>query len=103
MRNEAGKKKFTDGAVKLEKLINQMGFETIPEYEVGRYSIDIYLPEFNLGVEYDGPMHGLSRGKDKRRDKEIYDQSKIAIMRVRKITTDFNDALLEFIEEWSKK
>ena len=103
MRNSVGKKKFTDGAERLEKFINEMGFETIPEYTVGQYSIDIYLPEFNLGVEYDGPMHGMSKKRDQKRDKEILDEHGIAIMRVRQITPDLNDAILEFIQEWTKK
>ena len=50
------------------------------EYPVGRWSIDIWLPELELGVEIDGPQHKWSR--DYERDQKILQQFGIAIIRI---------------------
>ena len=84
--------------MQLQKILREMGFETILEYAVKDYSIDIYLPEFNLGIEYDGPMHSLSKKKDANRDYEIFIDTGIRLMRIKKIESDTKKAIMDFIE-----
>ena len=74
-------KRFTKGQLKLEKLLNTLGFQTVLEYEAGQYFIDIYIPEISLGVEFDGMGHFKRR--DVKRDKEILDNLGIKIIRIK--------------------
>jgi len=34
------------------------------EYGVAGYSVDLYLPEHHIGIEYDGPLHHLTHQED---------------------------------------
>jgi very-short-patch-repair endonuclease len=74
--------RFTKGQLALQKIIEkEIGLQTILEYEAGDYLIDIFCPECNVGFEFDGPFHGKRR--DSKRDKEILEQHKIFIFRVK--------------------
>jgi very-short-patch-repair endonuclease len=77
--------RFTKGQLQLEKIIKEVGLETILEYERGPYKIDIFCNEVNKGFEYDGIGHHKNR--DKKRDQYILDNFGIKIMRV----TDLKD------------
>lgn len=97
-RPKMTRKKFTNEQIKLQRILTEMGFETILEYVVGKYSIDIFCPELNLGFEYDGPMHSLSKKKDISRDSEIFVDYGIRIMRIWKMPSDIKETIMEFIE-----
>jgi very-short-patch-repair endonuclease len=92
------RKRYTNEQMRLQKILREMGFETILEYAVKDYSIDIYLPEFNLGIEYDGPMHSLSKKRDANRDYDIFMETGIRLMRIRKTDADTKKAIMNFIE-----
>ena len=68
----------TKGQLRLEKLLNQLGFETILEYRLGPYSVDIFLAEQGIAVEFDGPSHGLRKKKDAERDKELVETYRVS-------------------------
>ncbi len=50
------------------------------EYPVGPYSVDIWIPKSNLGVEIDGPQH--SAAKDMIRDAAIERETGMRIVRI---------------------
>lgn len=60
--------------------LSQAGISYMEEYPVGRWSLDVWLPEFRLGLEIDGPSH--SWVKDKERDEKILDTYGIPIIRI---------------------
>ena len=74
-------KRFTKGQLKLEKILNGIGFSTVLEYEVGNYSIDIFVPELNTGFEYDGAFH--FRKRDELRDKNLMHLYNIKVVRIK--------------------
>ena len=65
------------------------------EYGVDNYSLDIYLPEMNLGVEVDGPQH--NKKKDRARDEKIMDKWGIPVVRI-KVGTRKEEALEAILE-----
>jgi very-short-patch-repair endonuclease len=75
--------KFTAPQISLEKIIREIGLETELEYPVGKYSLDIYCPEINKAVEYDGWGHHKNR--DEKRDKEILEKFGISIFRIKNL------------------
>ena len=43
----------------------------IPQYQVGKYRIDIYIPEYNIAIEYDEKHHNYKTKEDFTRQKYI--------------------------------
>lgn len=90
------KKQFTAGQMALEKILNDMGLMTVLEYPVGPYTLDIYLPEVNKAVEFDGPMHNHKR--DARRDAWLLENKNIEVFRVSDIqASDLIENLTAFV------
>ena len=80
------KTRFTKPQLDLQKHIEkEIGLETILEYPADKFFLDIYCPEINCGVEYDGPFH--HKNKDIKRDAIILETCKIKIFRI----TDLKD------------
>lgn len=75
--------------MQLQKIIEDLGFETVLEKQFGRYIIDIYLESDNKGIEYDGVGHYKRR--DAKRDKYLKDNFGIDILRI----ADLDDPKLE--------
>ncbi len=65
------------------KWLDDFGVGYIEEYEVGQYSVDIYLPDTKIGVEIDGPHHAMTRRKDVIRDAEIERNTGMRIIRIK--------------------
>ena len=74
-------KQRTKLAQKVEKWLNELGFQTVMEYQVGKYFIDIFIPELPLYIEVDGFGHWKKR--DKKRDGEIYEMTEIKVLRLK--------------------
>lgn len=72
--------------------LTNAGISWMAEYPVGPWHLDIYLKEMNLGVEIDGPCHGLRRKKDQARDEEINETYGIPILRI-KVGTPKEEAM----------
>jgi len=60
--------------------ITALGIGTQLEYDVGKYSIDIYVPDLELGIEIDGPYH--LRKRDAKRDAYITENFGIEMWRI---------------------
>ena len=60
----------------------QKGMEQDVDVEepIGRFRIDIYLPEYHIGIEVDGPTH--SPRKDEERDGELWADYGLPILRL---------------------
>ena len=67
--------------------MNKLGFQTVLEYQVGEYFLDVFVGELNTAFEYDGPWHGLSKKHDIKRDEWLKQQG-ISVIRV-------NDEILD--------
>jgi len=74
------RKRFTDGQMQLQKIIEDLGFETILERKFGDYSVDIFLPEVNKAIEYDGIGHYKKR--DSKRDQILLEVYGIMVLRI---------------------
>ena len=75
---------------KVVEWISALGLLYVEEFPVGKWTLDIYLSEMNLGVEVDGPQH--NRKKDEIRDDKIWFEFGIHIVRI-KVGTRKADAL----------
>ena len=64
----------------LVKWLSELGISHMEEYPVGRWSLDVFLPELGCGVEVDGPAHNKS--KDAERDAQILEGFNIPIIRI---------------------
>jgi len=89
--------RFTKGQLQLEKIIKEIGLQTILEQEFGYYKVDIFCPEVNKGFEYDGIGHHKNR--DMKRDQWILDNFKVKIFRVTNLKDpDLIKEIKEFID-----
>ena len=67
----------------LVKWLSELGISHVEEYPVGRWSLDVFLPElgkYGCGVEVDGPAH--NKRKDAERDAQIFIGWGITIVRI---------------------
>lgn len=53
----------------VERILDTLGINYLSEEHFPPYTVDIYLTEWHLGLEIDGPFH--SKAKDETRDKFI--------------------------------
>ena len=60
--------------------IEELGIGTVTEQPFGNYSVDIFVPDLDLGVEVDGPYHLKKR--DRGRDEYINQVHGIDIWRI---------------------
>ena len=62
-----------------------------PQYPIGRYHVDFYLPELRIILEIDGDRHKYNKTKDSKRDATIKNlmNGQVDIIRIR---TDFLDS-----------
>ena len=74
-------KQFTQGEIRLNKILNELGYQTISQYQIGEYTLDIFCLELYLGFEFDGYGH-FSR-RDKKRDDIIYKETGIRVIRIK--------------------
>ncbi len=52
-------------------VLKEFGYDYIPNYAVGNYRVDFYIPELCVCFEVDGYMHKHSEVRDSERDTEI--------------------------------
>lgn len=67
-------------ARRVERLLDLMMVSYEPEMPFHPYHIDIYLTEWHIGVEIDGPFH--NKTADKRRDAELLERYGLPILRL---------------------
>ena len=49
----------------------EYGIEFIPNYQIGKYKADFYIPEFKVCLEVDGHLHKFKEEFDSKRDIDI--------------------------------
>ena len=74
-------KRFTGGQMKLEKILNDLGFSTVLELEIDNYRVDVFVPELKCCFEFDGKGYHMKR-HDRERDKQITEVSGFKVIRV---------------------
>lgn len=62
------------------KVLEQKGYELMEEVEFPPYRVDIYLPEYHVAIEVDGPQH--SEKEMKKRDERLYEDYNLIIYHV---------------------
>lgn len=86
---------------RIEKLLDEMGIAYFSEFHFPPYIVDIYLVEWHIAMEIDGPYH--SKGKDYTRDRYITEFYGVPIMRLNariwRGANKLKTLILEFIEE----
>ena len=86
-------------------LLKKLGYESEHEYEMfggdgffpSSQSVDFYLPEYNLAVEYDGPHHFYDTVRDPKRltlIKGIHNSSSVNAHTTRNVNTKLRDLFL---------
>ena len=59
----------------------------IMQYKVLNYRIDMYLPQYNIAIEYDEREHLYKKEKDAKRELEIKQILKCTFLRINEETT----------------
>lgn len=84
-----------------EKVLDKMGISYTSEFLVPPFAIDIFIPEYWVGAEIDGPFH--KRRRDEGRDEYLLTYYGIPIKRFNVIKglvkTKFIAGITEFLEE----
>lgn len=65
----------------VEKILDEMKVSYFSEYQFEPYKVDIYLTEWHLAVEIDGPQH--SPNKDAVRDQYLLIHYGLPILRIK--------------------
>lgn len=55
----------------LKNQLFEVGLKPIPQFQIGKYFIDLALPKYRLAIEYDGKIHLENPVKDFKRQEEI--------------------------------
>lgn len=89
---------------RVEKILDELNLNYESERYFAPYTVDIYLPEWHLAIEVDGPFH--SKEKDIVRDEWLKERYGIIVHRidVKKpwITSgNTKENIIKFIEEFS--
>ena len=92
----------TKGQMKLYNLIQRMGFHVEPEKHFAPYTVDIYLQEFHVAVEYDGTKWHSFTKRDKKRDDLLMKKYYLPICRITEKTIgDTTFIINNFLAKWS--
>lgn len=77
------KKEINFGLI-LKEFCHELKIKLIHQYSVNRYRVDFYLPDLNLGIEFDENYHNndIQRVFDSDRENKIIENSKINIIRI---------------------
>lgn len=55
----------------LEHALQEFEISFEHQYQIGKYRVDFFIPEYNLAIEYDESYHELKIKEDSEREKEI--------------------------------
>ena len=96
------RKSYTKRQLELQKILEELGFQTELEVLFYPYRIDILIKEVWIAVEYDGPLH-ISKSVDEKRNQYLWDNFELPTLRIKE--KDFANKeelrrkILQFIEE----
>jgi len=91
---------YTDKQLQVAMWINSIGFQTELEQIMGRYCLDVYVPELHAAIEIDGDSH--YQAKDDKRDLWLKENFKLEYI----LHVDCNIGKKEFeriFKEWIEK
>lgn len=71
---------MTDSHIKLIKLLESKGLELMEEVDFPPFKVDVYLPDYHVAIECDGPQH--TKKKDIKRDRELGDKYQLLVFHV---------------------
>jgi very-short-patch-repair endonuclease len=80
---------------KVIHFLESRGVQLIEEVPFPPYTVDIYIPDYHIAVEVDGPQH--SKKNDTKRDKVLIKEYKLWMFRV--TDREFNSNPLKFYTE----
>ena len=81
---------------KLISLLQKHQYIVESEVDLYPWKLDIYLPDYHVGVEVDGPQHGVKR--ESKRDRDIFELYGIPIIRIK--AQDVSEDCLVLIAEF---
>jgi very-short-patch-repair endonuclease len=86
---------------RVEKCLDEMSISYMSEREFPPYTLDVYLPEWHLAIEIDGPYHNQKH--DATRDRWLLEWHGIHTLRLNatkwKSTAKVKATILAFIEK----
>ena len=62
--------------------LDEMNIEYIRQYQILNYKIDLFLPSYNLCIEYDEKEHKYKKQYDKERENSIKESNKCIFIRI---------------------
>ena len=71
---------LTDAHQNLIKRLEGRGLNVMEEIPFPPYQVDVYLPDFHVAVEVDGPQHEAK--SDRRRDDELWSTYFLPVFRI---------------------
>lgn len=74
--------RVSDVQLKAVKQLEDKGIGTELEAFFPPFSVDIYISEWHVGVEVDGPYHKIRKKRDKERDKILFEEYGLITYRV---------------------
>lgn len=91
-----------------EKILSTLHISFMAEHqEFPPYELDVYLPEWHLCIEIDGPQHGPKR--DGKRDDYLRDEYGIPTLRLKAEMMESQESrqraqlkFLQFVEQWAE-
>lgn len=66
----------------IKDFLNLMNIESVEQYKVGNYRIDLYIPKYDIAIEIDEEEHKYKKDKDLIRQKYIENQIHCKFVRV---------------------
>lgn len=89
---------------RVEKILDGLSLSYMSEFpEFPPYILDIYLPEWHLGIEVDGPYH--LKKHDKVRDQYLLERFGVIILRLKmkiyRRDVNIGEEITDFIDTWA--
>lgn len=66
----------------IKDFLNEMGIVFIPQYQVCNYRIDLYIPQFDVGIEIDEEEHKFKKEYDSKRQNYIENKINCRFIRI---------------------
>lgn len=86
---------------RIETCLDEEGINYKSEEYFSPYTLDVYLPEWHIGIEVDGPFHSAT--KDKVRDRYLEEMYGLVILRINmkywNPKNSIKNKIRQFIEE----
>lgn len=73
---------FTEQEKLVARCLSEFGFRYEQQYEIGKYTVDFYLPNEKWVVEADG-IHGHFRKSDKKRDEDLHSLGAMNVVHIK--------------------